>query len=347
MATQNFTWNSNDYITWTFATPVLLAPNTLYGVDVGMTSSTSAWQTGIPYLSVTATITAGGVLYNSGTSGIGTATISAGSNDRVFHLDLEHPMAPSPNIGATVPAGDLTLSWTNLAPTTGTDVWVDVWFGTDPGTMTKVANAQQNLTSLLVNLPGANTYYWRVDSYLDGAPPARRSKARYSVSSFRQRRRRLPGRLRTAPHRPALRHRAEPRGRPRQDGITNWDEYRGAAPTPAWPTATATACSTVPASPSPARPALQRVGDGILFTDDVGDRTFRGEAALGTDPLKADTDGDGLPDGVETNTGVWVSAPTPAPTRQSRHRRRRPQRRRGNQHRHLMSAPPTPAPTRT
>src|SRR5205085_7761369 len=32
------------------------------------------------------------------------------------------------------------------------------------------------------------------------------------------------------------------------------------------------------------------------------------EFAAGTDPANPDTDGDGLKDGVETNTGVWVSA---------------------------------------
>ena len=56
-------------------TPVLLAPDTTYGVDVGMTSSTSAWQTGIPYINTTANVYSGGVLYSSGTSGLGTASM--------------------------------------------------------------------------------------------------------------------------------------------------------------------------------------------------------------------------------------------------------------------------------
>ena len=38
------------YSTWALQTPVELQPNTTYGVDVGLTQSTSAWQTGIPYL---------------------------------------------------------------------------------------------------------------------------------------------------------------------------------------------------------------------------------------------------------------------------------------------------------
>ena len=38
---------------------------------------------------------------------------------------------------------------------------------------------------------------------------------------------------------------------------------------------------------------------GIVFTDDGGLRTFFGEQSFGTDPLNADTDGDGLSDGEE------------------------------------------------
>lgn len=171
-ATQSFTWNPGEYMTWTFATPIALAPNTLYGFDVGMNTSSTAWGTGIPYIyRNTGNPYAGGTRFMSGTGGgVGNDTMNNVGGDMVFHLDLQHPLNPSPDIGTQVPAGDLTLSWTNLAPTTGADVWVDVWFGTDAGSMTKIADKQQNLTSLLVNLPGANTYYWRIDSYLDGTP---------------------------------------------------------------------------------------------------------------------------------------------------------------------------------
>jgi hypothetical protein len=47
-ATQSFTWNGGEFMTWTFASPVILEPYTTYGIDVGMLTSTSGWQTGIP-----------------------------------------------------------------------------------------------------------------------------------------------------------------------------------------------------------------------------------------------------------------------------------------------------------
>lgn len=45
--------------------------------------------------------------------------------------------------------------------------------------------------------------------------------------------------------------------------------------------------------------------NGIAYT---GDRTFLGETPAGTDPANPDSDGDGLKDGVETNTGTFVDA---------------------------------------
>jgi alpha-galactosidase len=283
-ATQTFTWNSYDYITWTFATPVLLAPNTLYGLDVGMTSSTSGWQSGIPYLNITGNNYAGGVRYGSGINGLGTSTLTLSSgNDRVFHLDLEHPMTPYPNIGATVPAGDLTLSWTSLAPTTGTDVWVDVWFGTAPGAMTKVADAQQNLTSFLVNLPGAATYYWRIDSYLDGSPtgtPAESTVFNFTVSDSDSDG--FPDSYELANTDPASATALNRDDDLDSDDLTNWQEYQR---------------GTVPTNPDT---------DGDTLND--GPETVGVGSRPPTDPRKLDTDGDGLNDGAESNTGTWVDA---------------------------------------
>lgn len=103
-ATQTAAWAAGDYVTWTLATPVLLQSNTAYGIDVGMTGSTSAWQTGIPYLVYTGNGYAGGALYNSGTSGAGTTAMSLGTTDRLFHLDLEKPISPEFTLVATSPA---------------------------------------------------------------------------------------------------------------------------------------------------------------------------------------------------------------------------------------------------
>lgn len=104
-ATQATTWSGGHYMTWTFNSPILLNGNTTYGIDIGMTGSTSAWQTGIPYLNVTASNYAGGHRYNSGTNGIGTGNITTvGSSDRIFHLDLELPLGASLDLVATDPA---------------------------------------------------------------------------------------------------------------------------------------------------------------------------------------------------------------------------------------------------
>jgi alpha-galactosidase len=287
-ATQTFTWNSYDYITWSFATPVLLAPNTLYGLDVGMTSSTSGWQSGIPYLNFTGNNYAGGIRYGSGINGIGTSTLTLSSgNDRVFHLDLEHPMAPSPNIGATVPAGNVALGWTNLPPTTGTDVWVDVWFGTNPAALTQIVTQGLNATTATVNAPGANTYYWRVDSYLDGVPtgtPVTGSLFNFVV--FDSDSDGLPDTYELAhtdpPSATGLNPGDDLENSGAGDGLTNLQEFQ---------------IGTDPNDPDTDDDTLQ---DGPE-TVGVGSRPA-------TNPLKFDTDSDGLGDGAESNTGIWVSS---------------------------------------
>ncbi len=84
---------------------------------------------------------------------------------------LISPLNPDPAFGKHVAIGDIDLSWTNEQPAVGSDVWVDVWFGTDPENLAQVASRELNLTSFTVNLPAeAADYFWRVDSYLDGDP---------------------------------------------------------------------------------------------------------------------------------------------------------------------------------
>lgn len=91
-ATQTFTWNGGEYMTWTFDEPVLLEANSTYGIDVGLVSTTSSWQSGIPYINVTGNGYAGGWKYKSGRSGLGTPQLALDTGrDRVFHIDLEYP----------------------------------------------------------------------------------------------------------------------------------------------------------------------------------------------------------------------------------------------------------------
>ena len=46
--TQSITWPGGQWMTFTFTSPVLLLGDTTYGVDIGMTSSTSALDDGHP-----------------------------------------------------------------------------------------------------------------------------------------------------------------------------------------------------------------------------------------------------------------------------------------------------------
>jgi len=81
--------------------------------------------------------------------------------------------------------GGPTLSWVNLAPNAPeTNVWVDVWLGTDPAFVqdesdpniwdyvdfVKIESAVEDLTSVVATTPTDGEYLWRVDSYLDGDP---------------------------------------------------------------------------------------------------------------------------------------------------------------------------------
>lgn len=108
-ATQTIATADDDYWTWTFDTPVLLSPNTLYGVDVGLHSSTSEWQTGIPYVHyMSADAYSGGSRFRSGSDGygVGDSTIVHVSGERVFHLDLERPAGQEFEFVAGYPLDD-------------------------------------------------------------------------------------------------------------------------------------------------------------------------------------------------------------------------------------------------
>jgi hypothetical protein len=106
-ATQTATWAANNHVTWRLDTPLILQPNTFYGVDVALKSSTTTWQDGIPYISMTADEFSDGVSYNSGTNGVGNTTIAGSDVDRRFHLDIEKPLGGW-SLVATDPADNAT-----------------------------------------------------------------------------------------------------------------------------------------------------------------------------------------------------------------------------------------------
>jgi hypothetical protein len=287
LASETFSQTANTqsgaWMTWRFTTPVLLAANSTYAIDVGMRSGTT-WQTGIPYISYSGNVTTQGVgtYYDSGDLGVGGATVTLNSaRDRLFHLDLEDPMAPSPADGASVPAGDVALGWTNRVPTTGSDVWVDVWFGTNPAALSQVVSAGQNLASHTVNAPGAGTFYWRVDSYLDGAPTGSPVMGTvFSFVVFDSDLDGLPDTFELAYTSPQSATAMLPGGDDDADGLSNLQEFQR---------------GTVP-------------DDADTDNDSLNDgpETVGAGARPATNPLLADTDGDGVNDGAETNTGIWV-----------------------------------------
>jgi methionine-rich copper-binding protein CopC len=106
-ATQTAAWAANNYVTWRLATPLILQPNTFYGVDVALTSSTTPWGDGIPYISMTADEFSDGVSYTSGANGVGNNTITSDDVDRKFHLDIEKPLGGW-SLVATSPADNAT-----------------------------------------------------------------------------------------------------------------------------------------------------------------------------------------------------------------------------------------------
>ena len=82
----------------------------------------------------------------------------------------------SPTNGDTVNISDsLPLIWANMDPVDGNDVWVDVWFGTEPNDLHPVPDFDLvvekglNTESVIVDASAVDTYYWQVNSWIYGA----------------------------------------------------------------------------------------------------------------------------------------------------------------------------------
>lgn len=315
--TQGSTWNAAEFMTWTFDSPVPLSANTTYAVDVGLTNSTSGWTTGIPYINTTAEEYPGGQRYNSGSNGVGDTAMNIGAGtDRIFHLDLVPPLLPVPEVGATIPGGNVNLSWTNLAPNTGTDVWVDVWFGTNPGALTKVVDGGLNTDTHSVTAPMADTYYWRIDSYLDGAhtgTPVAGSLFHFIVDDTDGDGFPDDYEITHSGTNTGLNPGDDLEDGGNGDGLTNWEEYQiGTDPNNSDTDGDGLddGPETLGAESRPATdPTLADTdGDGLDDKAESNTNTWAGSDNTGTDPTNPDSDGDGLGDGVETNTDAYLSA---------------------------------------
>ncbi len=136
-----------------------------HGTHTVVGDRTGAGASDIPALLASGALTAyggaGTLVYDYNVTNSGKTTITA--------ID---PMDRYPAMEEFVLDGALTTTWTNLAPIVGGNVWVDVWFGTDPDdpcNYTKVLTESLNATSVGTSTsPGS--YWWQVDTYAYGDP---------------------------------------------------------------------------------------------------------------------------------------------------------------------------------
>jgi len=193
------------------------------------------------------------------------------------------PDNPIPAFGKVVPAGDVTLTWTNLAPNPGSRMYVDVWFGTDPETLEQHIGRGLNTSVHTVKAPVAGTYHWRVDSYVNGVRKSiPLTGTLFSFKVIDTDSDGFPDAYELAHTNPSDPVALDPAQDLEPDGLSNMQEYE---------------LGTNPNDPDSDKDTLK---DGAEVTG-AGVRPA-------TDPADDDTDKDGLKDGVESSTGIWVNA---------------------------------------
>jgi len=120
LATETFTESvttvAGDYFTMTLDTPLTLSANSLYGFDLAMDSSTSGWQSGIPYMALTPNSAyPGGQAFSSTVNRQSTSPFNYVNSDKVFHLNM-NVAAPPYDVAVGATAGNWGLEWTYEPP---------------------------------------------------------------------------------------------------------------------------------------------------------------------------------------------------------------------------------------
>ena len=149
----------DDYWTFTLDTPVTLSANTDYGFDLAMNSSTTGWQSGIPYRATTADVYSDGSQFRSQQNGQSTPTIGYIGGDKVFHLNLEPVGGGGPvPVPIPVPNGEFAVykpgTGYTVRGTVPSDIWVQQIGDNRPLSSGTPVDFDDGTSGMVVDIPG-------------------------------------------------------------------------------------------------------------------------------------------------------------------------------------------------